>query len=298
MKKYAKKSAGPPEKQRSKQVETSPLLYAAVMLELGVVELPDPYLPTMKSGKFELAHVKHRKGTVLDVIDWRTAYFAGLEPARFTLPRTWTEMILKSNGERYRSTDLTENFGQKYAIDHAHGDVLICGLGIGFMLNSLQGKARVTSVTCVEPDNDLIGFLSGSFPNVQFVNKAIHDFMDDRNNTTKFDFVFFDVGGDSIGQFLHDVVPFRARAKQVLKSPPTRNDIVCWNEEIMRGQIIRNIMGEINAGFDIRKLSFKELTKRQGLEPVVMDFFAKFGVVAADERALAKVTQFVREWET
>jgi hypothetical protein len=291
------RSAGSPKKKRAKQAETSPLLYAAVMIDLGGVDLPDPYLTTMKSDKFELTHVTHRKGTELDVIDWRTAHFAALSPKKYTLPRNWTEMTLTSSGGRIGSTDLSEIFAQKYAVDHAHGDVLICGLGIGFMLHSLKANTKVKSITCVEPENDLINLLSGYFPHVVFVNEDPRPYVEDRKNARKYDFVYFNAEGDSIGYFYSDVAPFRAKAKKVLRSKTSRNDIVCWMEDVMRGQIIKNIMGGIGSGFDIRTLSSKKVTNRQGFEPIVMDFFAEFGVVTADDQTLAKVTQFVWEWE-
>jgi len=296
--KASEKSAGSPGNKRTKRLEISPLLrYAARQsFNLGV-EVPDYLLPETKVGKFELVHIQHKKDEVLEVIDSRMSLFCELPLASFKLRQNWTEMILKSNGERYRSTNLIDNFGHKYAVDHAHGDVLICGLGIGFILHSLRANTNVNSITCVEPDVDLIGLLSKHFPNVVFVSEDFHKYLDDSDNTAKYDFVYLDADSDSVGYFYGEVIPFRSKAKQVLKLMTSRNDLVCWMEDVMRGQIIQNIMGEIKTGFDIGMLSPKEVTQLQGVEPIEMDYFARFGVVAKDNHTLANVTRFVQEWE-
>lgn len=276
----------------------TPLQYANLMIDGVGLDLPKPYLPAMKKGRFEVIHVPHKKGEVLDVIDLRMAIQIALPMRSITLKKRWTEMVFQMDGKRWMSTHPIEIFTHIYPYNIAHGDVLIGGLGMGYILQKLTKNSKVKSITCVEKEGDLIDFLRPHFPNVIFVHDDIHKYLERDENRDKFDFVYLDTwGNDSEGEFYKNVAPLRAKAKNVLRSTWERKDLVCWMEEVMRGQIAKSIQKQIEEKFDINVLSAEALAERRGYQPANMDFFAKFGVLEPGEETNLKVAEFVRDWE-
>jgi hypothetical protein len=271
----------------------TPMQYANEVIERDGLKLPDPYLQPMKSGKYEITHVPHKAGEVLRVINLRMTLFSGLPPKSISLPHDWTEMVIKLDGQRFSSTHPIEVFGQKFAAERGHGDILISGLGIGLVLHEIRKNKDVKTVTCIEPERELIELLSPYFPEVQFVNEDPKKYMENSHAGKKFDFVYIDAGGDSEGAFYKVAAPLRMRAMQILKSTSDRKDVVCWFEEVMRGQIIMDILRGIATKSNILDSS----EGHRAFAKIDVDFFTQFGMLKPGKKTSALVVQFVRDWE-
>ena len=241
--------------------------------------------------KLSMFRTKLAKFSLSLTCGWRL--FSGLPSKSMALPRDWTESVMEQEGQRWRSTHPIEVFGQKFAAERAHGDILISGLGIGLVLHELRTNKEVKSVTCVESERDLIDLLSHHFPEVVFVNEDPKKYMEKSQGEKKFDFVYIDLDGDSEGAFYHHAAPLRMRAMQVLKSTSGREDIVCWMEEVMRGQIIMDILRGIATKSNILDSS----ESHRAFAKIDVDFFTKFGMLKPGKKTSAVVVQFVQNWE-
>lgn len=76
------------------------------------------------------------------------------------------------------------------AIWEAHGDVLIAGLGIGFILPPILARPNVSSVTVVERNADVIDLVAPYFPKVKVVHADAYQWEPPRRS---FDYIYFDI---------------------------------------------------------------------------------------------------------
>jgi hypothetical protein len=101
--------------------------------------------------------------------------------------------------ERYiMDTGPFEMVTNKYFIDNAFGDVLIFGLGVGFIVFPLLNDETVTSITIVDNNQDIIDYIGGVVTQQDINNKVnivLGDVLDYHNHIqegTSFDFIYFD----------------------------------------------------------------------------------------------------------
>ena len=75
--------------------------------------------------------------------------------------------------------------------ESASGDIVIAGLGGGFILEPLIEKESIKSITVIESDSDLCDLLSPLYPEVQIVNMSAFDFSPPDNQI--FDYAWLDI---------------------------------------------------------------------------------------------------------
>lgn len=116
------------------------------------------------------------------------------------------------------------------AIDTCSGDVLVGGLGLGYIAEQLNNKLEVTSVTVVEIAPEVIELVWSYIDHDK--SEIIHDDIFHYLQTTdkKFDYMCFDVHRDtSYKQYIKIVKPLRELAEQFVLS----NCIFQWQEDKM-----------------------------------------------------------------
>lgn len=76
------------------------------------------------------------------------------------------------------------------AVSAAVGDVLIAGLGIGFILRPMLAKAGVSSITVIERDADVIALVAPHFPSVRVIEADAYTWTPPKK---AFDCVYLDI---------------------------------------------------------------------------------------------------------
>lgn len=98
---------------------------------------------------------------------------------------------LSINGQLVMSDTGMERISNKPFIERANGKVLIAGLGIGLILNAIQGKDRIQEITVIEKYQDVIDIVAPKFKNVQVICADIFDWQPPKNE--KYDTIYFDI---------------------------------------------------------------------------------------------------------
>ena len=116
------------------------------------------------------------------------------------------------------------------AIDACSRDVIIAGLGLGYVVEQLNNKPEVTSIVVVEIAPEVIELVWPYFDHdkAEIVNDDIFNYL--RNTDRKFDYACFDVHRDiSFEQYETIVKPLRELAEKTIE--PDR--IFQWREHEM-----------------------------------------------------------------
>jgi hypothetical protein len=209
-----------------------------------------PYIPKAETKRFEIVHEKLVAGTDLDVVSIRTSIMSGEPTLKVKLSSDWEIIKLIEKGKGvWMTTHPSEVYTQIYASFHAQGDVLIGGLGLGHVLHLIRKyNTKVKKIVCVEKEKDVIKLVKPYIDkNIQIVNSSIEDYL--KSTRRKFDFIYLDTwAGDNEHTFYTTVLPLRALARKKLKVP-IRENLIAWQEETMRGQVLmslvnRKLMGD------------------------------------------------------
>jgi hypothetical protein len=118
------------------------------------------------------------------------------------------------------------------------GEVLVGGLGLGVCIAYLDCLPKVGCVTVVEREQDVIDMVQPYLPEgVDVVHGDLHDFLGNANYADAYHKLFFDTwASDGEATFHQQVVPLRLAALENGYADHW-DDIVCWNEDVMRGQL-------------------------------------------------------------
>lgn len=117
----------------------------------------------------------------------------------------------------------------------AHGDVLIAGLGIGFVLVPLLKKPDVRSITVVEKNADVISLVAPHFENKKLTVKHgdINEYRDTINGT-KFDTIYFDIWGTFQVDNLSQMTRLHRLYRRCLNPKNPNPFIGSWSREELR----------------------------------------------------------------
>ena len=120
--------------------------------------------------------------------DFRAIYIDGLEANK-------EYVRLMIDGEIMMSDAPMEKGTNYEAVEEAHGDVLIAGLGIGLILLPMQEQKEVKTITVIEQNQNVIDIVESQLPLNDKV-RIIHADIFDYNPTQKFDCVYLDIWPD------------------------------------------------------------------------------------------------------
>lgn len=104
--------------------------------------------------------------------------------------------LLKS-GDVLMTTDVFEVLTNQFFFNNVSGDVLIFGLGLGWIIFPLLSDDRVKSIKVVEIDTDIISFIGDKVKKMDINNKVtivngdLYDWY--RCDSSKYDFIYFDI---------------------------------------------------------------------------------------------------------
>ena len=100
--------------------------------------------------------------------------------------------LIDKRGDHIVMTDCQMELNDfKSFYDSACGDIVIAGLGGGFILGPLIMKKSVKSITVIEVDSELCNLLSPLYPEVDIININAFDFSPSDDQT--FDYAWLDI---------------------------------------------------------------------------------------------------------
>lgn len=206
---------------------------------LEELKLPDE----ASSGSWSLHSQNVKKGEQLLVVDFREAFLAGREQVNAHAPKPFKIHYLKEDGSIVMSSIPREYRQMEAAVTSLRGNVLIGGLGLGLVATLASKRRTVKRITIVEKEADVINLVG---PSIKRVPKVEGVFLGDlfyylKKTNRQFDSAFFDIWtGTSENDWVECVVPLR-RLSAKIGIMPSR--IVCWMEDVMRGQVTRALLG-------------------------------------------------------
>lgn len=156
---------------------------------------------------------------VLIGFNFRT-YF-DLKPGKYT--------YLMQGDDAIMSDTPTEIFTNVDFVSHAHGDVLIAGLGLGIMLKMLQEMLEVKSVTVIEKNREVIDLVADQLQlpdNFKIVEADIFHYVPEQ----RFDVIYFDIWSDLSADQFSEMEILEGRFKEYLRPQP-KNWIGSWRQE-------------------------------------------------------------------
>jgi hypothetical protein len=219
----------------------------------GVLDIPEG-----KSGDFKLQHVHRKAGTVLRSGNMRTMFYgqAG-DSIQFEEPTRWHALL--EDGGVWMTDDPIEQRQHDEALAGARGHVLVGGLGLGYAVVALARNRHVKSITVVEKSQDVanltwdatVARVKTFRPKIKCLKLVVADLFDylkawdavlDSNTVGQpFDWAFYDIWqSDGEATFHNVVVPLRKLSHDRVKT------VVCWNEDVMRGQLAMGLSSRIH----------------------------------------------------
>jgi hypothetical protein len=213
-------------------------------------------IPAGTSGKVSVEHVTRPAGTTLRSGNIRTAMF-GQTADKVTYPEAtrWHKLVEDDYGT-WMTDDPIEQRQMDELIRTARGGrVLVGGLGLGYAVVALARRPHVTAITVVERSADVIGLVwaatvrrvqeiteGGIMPTLTVVHMDLFEYLRSLPATTAkgkrlpFTWALYDIWqADGETTFHTTVVPLRKA------SVGRARTVVCWNEDVMRGQLFQGL---------------------------------------------------------
>lgn len=182
-----------------------------------------PILKPSQNGKVRLERKEVPKDHVEKMYDRK---FGTMAMARFDKPAIITRLM--EEGLWMSDTPL-EAESLASAVELAHGDVLVAGLGLGFLPFVLEASPTVTSIDIVELRPEIIDLV---YPQLELKDKTdiiCGDFYSFVDMTSKrYDFIYVDIWG-SITAPLREINKATASAKKILRPG---GEVLCWFQEL------------------------------------------------------------------
>ena len=190
-------------------------------------------IPEGKSGKWSIAHETHEAGTCLDIISMRKWITTGIKPVRMQLAQKRVVHKLLHNGGVVMSDLPVEMADHMKFCAEAKGNVLIGGLGLGYIATKLLENGRVKRIEVVEKERDVIRLVAPyTDRRVKIIHADLFEYLK-AESLVGFDTAYFDIWTGT-GERTWDeyVVPLR---RLVNKGNPCMA-VFCWAEDVMIGQ--------------------------------------------------------------
>jgi hypothetical protein len=210
----------------------------------GVLSIPEG-----TSGKWAVVHKTTPAGASLPTANMRTMMFGGHKRRSVTFkePVRWHE--LHENGSRWMSDYPIEQAQHDRELAGMSGSVLVGGLGLGYAATVLAKMKKVSMVTVVELESDVVKLVWDATlrnltkPQAKKLHVVRADLFDYLKPSSKlrngwaFDHAFYDIwASDGEGTFFTTVIPLVEKSHGVVRNTP-----VCWNEDVMRGQLAQSL---------------------------------------------------------
>lgn len=176
--------------------------------------------PERQLGNYRIKRIYYRGHYYMYGID---GYLFFEAPKR--IPVTQLQELRGKRWHSWMVDDPPHERAMEIYAEQSRGRVLIAGLGLGLILHALAKNDRVTSVTCIEISQEVIGLVGPEVwkyrPKIQVIREDFYKFI--REDNTKWDGIITDlwVAGpeNKMDIFYHEVLPFAVALR--VKYPDT-----------------------------------------------------------------------------
>jgi len=153
------------------------------------------------------------------------------------------------------------------------GRILVAGLGLGIVPTWLSRVSGTVQVTVVEKQTEVISMVATQQKGYSIIQADIFDYVRDLDEWC-FDYAFLDIWmGTNEFTWWDTVMPLR----RMIANKFGRQQVFCWAEDIMHGQIVRAIL------FGNRSWHYTGLPKLMS-EHDARTFVAEVGLPEWEER--------------
>lgn len=213
-------------------------------------------IPAGVEGDFEVSHVNFEAGTSLPLANTRTILLGGDNggSVEFKKATRWHQIAEK--GALWMTDLPIEQAQHDVALrEFRHGSILIGGLGLGYAVTVVARRPGVRRVVVIEKAPEVVRLVAAATrrnlgrenaAKVTFVTADLFDYLREQSHNTHdtpFERAFYDIWTSDSETTFHDVVvPLIQQSKFVVKRQP-----VCWNENVMRGQLRHALMSRWTA---------------------------------------------------
>lgn len=205
-------------------------------------------IPEARSGKHSIRHVEFPADTVFNTTTARSMIIGGQRnrQLQWRVPTRFHELCEDDQG--VWMTDLPPEQAQlNKCIEPMTGSVLVGGLGLGLAATVLAERPTITSIKVVEISPDVIALVKPHLIDprrkVSIVLGDIQSFVESHRRDKRFTWAFFDTWqSDGEGTLFDVVIPMVRAAKGLVVNRP-----VCWNEDVMRGQLALALRAGLSA---------------------------------------------------
>lgn len=224
--------------------------------------LSDPYAElikptTIKENGYELTYLKYAPYQILprdEIIKTAYPYKEIYRLGYFT--NEFKYLALIKNDEIWMSLNPNEINTMKPFIEEANGNVLILGLGLGYVAFMMSQKCNVKTVTIVEKDPEIISIFKkhilNLFPNKSKIKVVQDDAFRYLENNSNFDYFFADLWHNP-----EDGIPMYIRLESIAKN--INKKINYWLDEslkAMKRRCILTIIEEYFMGYTSKDYRF------------------------------------------
>lgn len=261
------------------------------------------HLPEISNESFSIEHQIYEKGKELDFVNVRMSLLAGIKRGAIKLDENWVNQILyeysiTDGNQTWMSTAPVETFTHIYPALNAHGNVLVGGLGLGYILHMMNDlNSKISSITCIEINPHLVDLIASYMPSM--VETTVDDIFNYLKTTNKkFDFIYLDTwGGTGEYEFIKTVHPLRKLAERVLvPSSDPKLDINCWMEEVMRGQFLTSIIAPLMLKDGEEAHVVRVSDEYMKINPVACQFFRDHNALELEAMSIEEQQEVAREF--
>lgn len=216
-------------------------------------------IPTGKIGKWEVKHKTIEVGEKLTVVSQRDALFSGKRP-RSTIVSTSFRMHQLYEGKSLWMTDSPqEQESQQEVVKKCKGNVLIGGLGLGYIAKMLVNKPDVEFVTVIEKEQAVIDLVWKhlKIENGIVIKANLFDYL--ASPRIKYDWAYYDIWAPTGEDILYTHI---RPLKKLSKGKIPFNHILCWEEDTMIGQMMWGLFSSIQL-MDDTKFGILSITDEQ-----------------------------------
>ncbi len=206
-------------------------------------------IPEGTRGEYTVTHERYPAGQVLSTSNLRTQIMGGHrgKDVLFKEPSSWHK--LSYDGGVWMTDLPIEQAQCEAALEGFGGSVLVGGLGLGYCLEVLARNENVDDIEVVECSQEVADLV---WPHVSELVKEktslhVDDLFDFLKGLTahpcaQWDYSFYDIWqADSLSTFFRTVLPLRDLSEGHV------DQIVCWNEDVMRGQLYTSLISRMMA---------------------------------------------------
>lgn len=205
-------------------------------------------IPEGKAGTYEVSHTWIEAGKRIATANNRHAIIGGQAQHWVTFPERNRRHKLTYDGGTWMSDLPMEMAQHQRELRNFVGQVLVGGLGLGYAVHLLAHDEDVDRVVVVERSPEVIRLVAEHVQDPRSVVEVVEDDLFHYVETSGewFHRAFFDIWQSDGETTLFDtVLPLRRLARTHDLVDDAADDVVCWNEDVMRGQLYHGLVGKM-----------------------------------------------------